>query len=146
MRPAYRMRPAIEFQKHEKKKTWNSTSKNPIRIHTRGFTLFYAATPLRESSGAGLLFSLNLGTLDGDVWSTPRPGRLYPGKDPVPIVQDAGWPSEPVWIGAENLAPTGIRSPDLPLRSNLLYRLHHPGSYKTLFIPRYKQKLHLTYK
>ena len=38
---------------------------------------------------------------------TPRP-PLPPGKDPVPIVQEAGWAPEPVWIGAENLAPTGF--------------------------------------
>ena len=44
-------------------------------------------------------------------WSTPRPGRFTPGKDPVPIVQEAGWASKPVWTGVENLAPTGIRSP-----------------------------------
>jgi hypothetical protein len=31
-----------------------------------------------------------------------------PGKDPVPIVQEAGWAPEPVWIGAENLAPPGF--------------------------------------
>jgi hypothetical protein len=30
------------------------------------------------------------------------------GKDPVPIVQDAGWAAGPVWTGVENLAPTGI--------------------------------------
>jgi hypothetical protein len=24
-------------------------------------------------------------------WSAPRPGRFTPGKDPVPIVQEAGW-------------------------------------------------------
>jgi len=30
------------------------------------------------------------------------------GKDLVPIVQEAGWAPEPVWIGAENLTPTGI--------------------------------------
>jgi hypothetical protein len=30
------------------------------------------------------------------------------GKDPVPIVQEAGWAPEPVWIGAEYLAPTGF--------------------------------------
>ena len=35
---------------------------------------------------------------------------------------------EPVWIGAENLTPTGIRSPDLPARSESLYRLSYPGS------------------
>ena len=45
--------------------------------------------------------------------------HLTPGKDPVPIVQEAGWASGPVWTGAENLAPTGIRSPGRPAR-----RLH----------------------
>jgi hypothetical protein len=57
------------------------------------------------------------------------PAAFTSGKDPVPIVQEAGWESEPVWIGAENLAPTEIRSPDLPARSESLYRLRHPGSY-----------------
>ena len=28
-----------------------------------------------------------------------------PGKDPVPIVQEAGWAPGPVWTGAENLTP-----------------------------------------
>ena len=46
--------------------------------------------------------------LDGFGWSTPHPGRLTPGKDLVLIVQEAGWASELVWTGAENLAPTGI--------------------------------------
>ena len=55
--------------------------------------------------------------LDGDGWSSPRPGRFTPGKDPVPIVQKAGWAPGPVWTGAENLVPTGIRSPDRPARS-----------------------------
>jgi hypothetical protein len=61
--------------------------------------------------------------LDGGGWSTPRPGRFTPGKDPVPIVWEAGWAPGPVWTGAENLAPTGIRSPDCPARSQSLYRL-----------------------
>jgi hypothetical protein len=87
-----------------------------------------------ESRGIALLFSLNLGTLDGGGWSTPRPGRLYPGKDTVPIVKESGWASEPVWICAENLVPTGIRSPDLPARSESLYRLSHPGSPVTYVI------------
>ena len=38
-------------------------------------------------------------------WSSPRVGRFTPGKDPVPIVQEAGWAPGPVWTGAENLAP-----------------------------------------
>jgi len=58
------------------------------------------------------------------VNATPRP--LYPGKDPVPIVQEAGWASGPVCTGAENLAPTAIRFPDRPARNELLYRLRNP--------------------
>ena len=45
------------------------------------------------------------------------PVAFTPEKDPVPIVQEAGWASGPVWTGEENLAPTGIRSPDRPARS-----------------------------
>ena len=56
------------------------------------------------------------------------PAAFTPGKDPVPIVQEGGWVSEQVWIGAENLASTGIRSPDLPAHSESLYRLRHPSS------------------
>jgi hypothetical protein len=55
------------------------------------------------------------------------PVAFTPGKDPVPIVQEAGWAPGPVWIGVENHAPTGIRSKDLLARSELLYRLRYPG-------------------
>jgi len=27
----------------------------------------------------------------------PHPGRLYPKKNPVPILQEAGWAPGPVW-------------------------------------------------
>ena len=57
----------------------------------------------------------------------PRPGRFTPGKDPVPIVQEAGWAKGGVWTGAENLAPTGIRSPDRLALSESLYRLSYSG-------------------
>ena len=69
----------------------------------------------------------NLGTRRGWVVNTtPRP--LYPrDRDPVLIVQEAGWAPGPVATGAENLAPTAIRSPDRPARSESLYRLRYPG-------------------
>jgi hypothetical protein len=39
---------------------------------------------------------------------------LYPlGRDPVLFIQVVGWASDPVWTGMENLAPTGVQSPDL---------------------------------
>jgi hypothetical protein len=52
---------------------------------------------------------------------TPRP-LFTPGKDLVPIVHEAEWAPRPVWTGAENLTPTGIRS---PARSQSLYRLRY---------------------
>jgi len=61
---------------------------------------------------------------------TPRP-LFNSGKDPVPIVQEAGWAPGPVWTGAENLALAGIRSPDRPARSQSLYRLSYPAHAHT---------------
>jgi len=49
--------------------------------------------------------------LEDGEWSAARPGcTLPPWKDPVPVVQEVGWAPGPVWTGAENLVPTGIRS------------------------------------
>ena len=78
---------------------------------------------LRESRGIALLYFFRRGW---GVSVTPRP-HLTPGKDMVPIVKEAGWASGPVWTGAENLAPTGIRSPDRPARRQSLYRLRYPA-------------------
>ena len=87
------------------------------------------------------------------VSTTLRP--LYPGKDPVRIVQEAGWASGPVCGQHHALAalpagrtrhpfyrrlggprgrsgqdaPTRIRSPDRPARSESLYRLRYPGRH-----------------
>jgi hypothetical protein len=65
----------------------------------------------------------NLGARKGWVVSTtPRP--LYPReREPVPIVQEAGWAPGPVWTGTASLALTDIRSPDRPARSESIYRL-----------------------
>ena len=64
----------------------------------------------------------------------PQP-HLTPGKDPVPSVQGAGWASGPVWTGVENLAPTGIRSPDRPGRRQSLYRLCYPTHGNIMYTP-----------
>ena len=51
-------------------------------------------------------YTLSLASaLDGNGWSTPRPVRFTPWKDPVPIVQEAGQAQRSVWTGAENLVP-----------------------------------------
>jgi len=68
------------------------------------------------SRGIALLFH-DLGTYMGVGGQHHAQGRFTPGKDPVPILQEAGWAPRQVWTGAENIASTGIRSPDLPARS-----------------------------
>jgi hypothetical protein len=79
----------------------------------------------RESRGIALLFS-DLDTRRGwGVSVTPRP-LSTPVNDPIPIVQEAGWTPGPVWTGAEISHPTGIRSPDGPASSQLLYLLSYP--------------------
>ena len=60
------------------------------------------------------------------------PAAFTPKNDPVPIVQEAGWAPEPVWTGAENLAPIGIRSPDRPARRQSPYWLSYPGPFNLL--------------
>jgi len=63
---------------------------------------------------------------------TPRP-LFTSRKDPVPIVQEAGWAPGPAWAGVKNLAPTGIRSPDRPARSQSLDRLSYPGPHHSQY-------------
>ena len=53
------------------------------------------------------------------------PAGFTSGKNPVPIVWDAGWAPGTVWTGAIELALTGIPSPDRPDRSESLYRLSY---------------------
>jgi hypothetical protein len=65
----------------------------------------------RGSRRTAVLFT-STSALDGGGWSTPRPGRFTPGKDPLRIVQEAGLAPGPVWRDGENLASTGIWSPD----------------------------------
>jgi hypothetical protein len=67
--------------------------------------------------------------LDWGGWSTPRPGRFTPVKILYATVYEAGWTLGPVWKGAENLAPTGTRSPDHPARSVQQYRLRYLGPH-----------------
>ena len=58
------------------------------------------------------------------VSSTPRP-YFTPGKDPVPIVQEAGWAPGRVWTSGKS-RPNGIRSPDRPARSSVVIPTEQP--------------------
>ena len=96
-------------------------------MHTvQALRLCTGRTAHTESRGIALPFH-NHGTRRGwEICVTPRP-LFNPGKDSVSIVQEVGWAPGPVWTGAENLALTGIRSPDRPARSQSLYRLSYCG-------------------
>jgi len=55
------------------------------------------------------------------VSSTPRP-QFTPGKDPVPIVQEAGWAPGPVWTCGKS-RPHRDSIPDCAARSQSLYQM-----------------------
>ena len=59
------------------------------------------------------------------VSSTPRPHSTA-GKDPVPIVQEAGWAPGPVWAGGKS-RPYRDSIPDLPARSSVAIPTELPG-------------------
>jgi len=96
----------------------------PLRVSNRikvkvTFSHYRPGVAQRVGRGIALLFH-DRGTRRGRVVSSmPRP-HFTPGKDPIPILQEAGWASGPVWTGAEILDPTGIRSPDRPALSEFL--------------------------
>jgi hypothetical protein len=83
------------------------------------------------TKGKGKVHPYKTLALGGGGWSAPRPGRFTPAKDPVPIVQEAGWAPGPVWTCAKNLAPTRIWSPDCPAHSQSLYWLSYPATVWT---------------
>ena len=81
----------------------------------------------RVGRGIALLFH-DRGTRKGwVVSSTPRP-HFNPGKDPVPILQEAGCAPGPVWMGGKS-RPRRDSIPDRPAHSQLLYRLSYPPTY-----------------
>jgi hypothetical protein len=90
----------------QKTKTLKCTLVQALRLCT-------CRTARRGSRGIALTFHDHGSRRGWEVSFTSRP-LFTPGKDPVPIVQEARWAPGPVWTSAENLAPTGFRSPDRP--------------------------------
>ena len=69
------------------------------------------------------------------VSSTPRP-HFTPGKESVPILQEAGWHPGPVWKGGKS-RPHRDSIQDRPARSQSLYRLSYPAHVYTYEISTY---------
>ena len=93
-----------------------------------GTEALYRPTAHRGSRGIALPFHDHGTRRWWGVSVTPRP-LFTPGKDPVPIVEEARWGPGPVWAGAETLASTGIPSPNRPARSQSLYRLSYSAHF-----------------
>ena len=87
--------------------------------------LSFPSTP--RSSNTGISSTLSLTSVVGD--QRHAPAALPKGKTRYSLYRKPGWTPGPVWMGAENIAPTGIQSPDRPVRSESLYRLSYPGPY-----------------
>jgi hypothetical protein len=88
----------------------------------------------RVGRGIALLFN-DRGTRKGWVVSISPQPYFTPGKDPVPIAQEAGWAPGPVWTGGKS-RPTGIRSPDHPARRQWLYWLSYPAHINHSYVPK----------
>ena len=55
------------------------------------------------------------------------PAAYTPGKNPVRIVQEAGWAQGPPGRVQKISSPQGFDPPDRPARNKSLYRLRYPG-------------------
>jgi len=96
----------------------------------------------RVGRGIALLFH-DRGTRRGwGVSSTPRP-HFTPGKDPVPILHEAGWAPGPVCKGGKS-RPHRDSIPDRPARSQSLYRLsyraHICNTYVCMYVRMYVKR------
>jgi len=70
------------------------------------------------------------------VSSTPRP-HITLGKDPVPILQEAGWAPGPVWTGGKS-RPQRVSISDRPARSSVAIPTELPGPQ--IQVLRFKKK------
>ena len=102
-------------------------------IHVKGKVFLLQARCGPEGGrGIALLFHDRDTRRGWVVSSTPRP-HFTTGKDPVPILQEAGWAPGPVWTGGKS-RPHRDSIPDRPARSQSLYQLSYPAHTSYMYI------------
>ena len=79
-----------------------------------------------------LLFN-DCGTRRGWVVSSTTRPHFTPGKDPVPIVWEAGWAPGPVWMGGKS-CPHRNSILDRPARSQSLYRMSYSAHFQCQYL------------
>jgi len=89
----------------------------------------------RVGRGIALLFH-DRGTRRGWVVSSTSRPHFIPGKDPVPILQEAGWAAGPVWtVGIS--CPHRDSIPDRPAHSPVAIPTELPGPFWTVLFLEY---------
>jgi hypothetical protein len=94
-------------------------------LKVKGKVNFILEGPWRPRGGGDRYIpTLYLTSLLGGQRYAPA---VYPrGRNPVPILQEAGWDSRPVTTGAENLATLWDSISNPPARTESLYRVRNP--------------------
>jgi len=88
-----------------------------LKLNVKRCSRYRSGVAQRVGTGIALLFH-DRGTRRGwVVSSTPRP-HFTTGKDPVPILQEAGWAPGPVWTGGKS-RPHRDSIPDRPTHVHL---------------------------
>jgi len=123
------------------KSNWQKDFKSKFRIKVINLWTNYKKVKVKWSHyrrgvaqmvgrGIALLFH-DRGTRRGwVVSSTPRP-HFTPGKDPVPILQEAGWVPGPVWTGRKSHTHRDS-IPDRPAHSSVTIPSELPGPHELI--------------
>ena len=114
-----------------KKKFMVSHSLHAYKMVKVKWSRYRLGVAQRVGRGIALLFHDRGTRRRWVVSSTPRP-HFSPGKDPVPILQEAGWAPGSVWTGGKS-RPHRDSIPDLPARRKSLYRLSYPAHTTRLY-------------
>ena len=93
------------------------------------WSLYRPGVAQRVGRGIALLFHDDGNRRGWVISSTPQP-HFTPGKDPVPILQEAAWAPGPVWT-SEKSRPHRDSIPDRPAVAQSLYRLSYPAHTHT---------------
>jgi len=124
-------------------KHFQSTLVNQIYIKVKvKWSRYRPGVAQRVGRGIALLFH-DRGTRRGWVVSSTPRAHFTPGKDPVPILQEAGWTPGPVWTGGKS-RPHRDSIPDRPARSQSLYRLSYPAHTRYFYRQQLTKQLRST--